>query len=167
VTDYTGTVKSVRASPGAAFPFVNPMAHGQQASYSLMKIDGIVETYCARLAGTQYAAIGTDTYTYTLFKAPRKCIVRACYIIDPFGQTVDATNYNTYELIKTGPVTMCSRTDQYSISQLVPWEVSLAATSANRTLAAGNTVTLKISGTVLGKPITDGAWVVVVCELTE
>lgn len=160
----TGTVKTTFPPAGSLFPVVNPWLQFVPSSYSTQKIDGIVEVFAAQLVGVS-TAISTDDYTYTLFVAPEAYIVRGCFIVDPVGLAVDSTNYNTYQLLKSSTV-MCQRTDQYGISQYIPMEITLASTLANHTLAAGDTVSLKITGSSSGKVINNGLWVFVICERT-
>jgi len=108
-------------------------------------------------------AIGTDDYIYTAFKSPRAMIIMGCWLVDPVGISVDATNYNTYTLIQSG-TTVCSMTSARGIIANLPKEVPLANTEANRTLIAHEEVTFKIAGTVAGAVINENTEVWVICK---
>jgi len=158
MTSYTGVVKAVtHREVSDAFPWVNPWNRVRMASWRNRRV------YVAQLTGTA-AVIGTDDYTFTIFLADRALVVDACFVIDPIGIGVDATNDNNFTLTKTGAVTMCQQSTAYSIVANEPFEITRANTVANRTLAAGNTVTMVIDGDTLGQVINHGTLVFVVCS---
>lgn len=115
-----------------------------------------------RIAQTT-AAIATDDYTYTVFHTPRAMVIMGCWIVEPVGLSVDATNYNTFELIQSA-TTVCSKTSAYGLIANLPVEIPLANTLANRTLVVEEDVTLKITGTAAGRIIHEGTEVWVVCR---
>lgn len=154
---YTGVVKAIPLREiGEAFPMQNPLNHYGvvAANYRNRRV------YTAQL--TDVAVIGTDDHTFTLFVADRALIVDACFIVDPEGLSVDATNYNTMQLYNS-TTKLCEATTAYGVVANEPMELTRANTVANRTLAAADTVTLKITGTVLGRPI-NALLVFVVCS---
>jgi hypothetical protein len=114
--------------------------------------------------GAAQAAIGTDDYTFTILdRARRALVVDSCWVIDPDGIAPSGTVYNTYQ-VYNGAVKMCEQTSVYGVVSNEPFEISRANTVANRTLAAGDAVTLKITGTSTGKPIALGTRVFLVCS---
>lgn len=131
---------------GSMYPMVNPKFNAYGVAIP-RKTKRIVEAY--RLAGTA-AAIGTDVDTYTLFTTDDVRTLVAAYVLDPVGLGVDATNYNTFVISKTGPVTMASRSTAYGFTANELHEITLANTVAHRTLAATNVVYLVVTGTVAG-----------------
>lgn len=156
MASYTGTVKSVRPDPGELFPLVNPHMQNHTPANRLT-----LQVYAAELKGTS-SAIGTDDYTYTLFVAGRSLVVAACYVVDPVGLSVDVNNYNTLTLYND-TTKLCEATTKYGLVAHLPFELTRANSVANRTLSAGDTVTLKIAGTSSGRVITPNTKVYVVC----
>ena len=158
MTSYTGVVKSVQhVEMSDAFPWNNPWNISTLNSWRNRRV------YVAELTGTA-AAIATDDYTFTLFLADRILVVDACFVLDPIGIGVDATNDNNFTLTKTGSVTMCQQSTAYSVIKNEPWEITRANTVANRTLAAGNTVYMVVDGDTAGQVINHGTLVFVVCS---
>jgi hypothetical protein len=158
MTSNTGTVRNVFQSPGELFPWVN--THTQDV---LPKAASAYhwEVYEIELTGTA-AAIGTDDYTFTAFYSPRAMVLATAFIVDPVGLSVDATNYNTFEVIQSS-TTGLSITTAYGILPNIPREIAPAATIANRTLTAHEAVTVKVTGTVAGRIINYGTKVYIVC----
>ncbi len=160
MTSYTGTQKVFRGPETEwmrAMLQINPVADSASTS---VRWEPLVFKF--RIAETK-TAIGTDDYTYTAFVAPRAMVVMGCWLVDPVGVSVDATNYNTYTLIQSA-TTVCSVTSARGIVAYLPKEVSLANTEANRTLTAHETVTFKIAGTSSGAVINENTEVWVVCK---
>jgi hypothetical protein len=159
MSSYTGTVKAIPLQGfGDCFPFVNSLNHYRMPSeYRNRRV------YTAELTGA--AAITTDDYTFSLFIADRALEVDACFVVDPTGVEPDTSNYNTWVLRNaTDGVTMCSQTSAYGIVANEPWEITRANTVTNRTLAAGESVTLVITGTSSGEVINYNTKVFVVCK---
>ena len=159
MTSYTGVVKSVtHREMSDAFPWVNPWNIVWNGTWRNRRV------YMAELTGTA-AAIATDDYTFTIFVADRALVVDACFVIDPIGVAVDATNDNNFTLNNyTDTVTMCQASTAYSVVANEPWEITRANTVANRTLAAADVVTLVIDGDTAGQVINHGTLVFVVCS---
>jgi len=154
MASYTGTVKKYWKK-GTEFPMFNPELCPSRHRYWQSEI------FVIKLAG--HAAIGTDDYTYAVFTAPRGLVVEAVYLIDPVGLAVDLTYYNTFELIANA-VTMASVTTEYGWKAYQPVEIRLASVVVNRTLAAADAVTLKITGTSNGVAINADTEIWVVCS---
>jgi len=158
MASYTGVVRDVRPYPGELFPWVNPHTHAgipkAAARYTW-------EVFEIELTGTA-AAIGTDDYTFTAFVAPRGLVVATAFVVDPVGLSVDSTNYNTF-LVWDGTTSMLSVTTAYGVLPNMPVEIRPANTIANRTLVAGTTIYVKITGTVAGRIINHGTRVYIVC----
>ena len=156
MTSYTGTLKTLPRPQGDLFPLVsgwrNPDSiHAwQQRDVFYVQLDGV-------------AAIGTDDYTYTIFKAPRAYTLIAAYLVDPTGLSSDAVNFNTFSLYN-GATLLCQRDTGHGFPAMEPVEIVLAAAAANRALAEDDEVTLEIAGTADGRVINDGTWIFVVCE---
>lgn len=157
---YTGTCHplSVGDSMGDSYPLINAFLRNVAPGRTTKR-----KVFGFRLVGTS-AAISTDEYTYTLHVTNRARILLGAYIIDPIGLSVDATNYNTFAVKKTGAVTMCSMTTAYGLAANELHEITRANTLANRTLAATNTVTLVITGTVAGRIINPNTLVFLVFD---
>lgn len=155
MTSYTGTVRFVRADPGELFPLVNPHAQVNNPAQRLT-----FEVYVAELKG--YSAIGTDDYTFTVFTAHRSLVICGVFLVDPTGLSVDAVNYNTVTAI-AGSTEIASRTTQYGVTALLPWEVPLTETVANRTLSAGEACKVKFAGASSGRPINHNTRAYIVC----
>ncbi len=158
MTSYTGTVRAITLQGiSDCFPLVNPLnAFSDPAGPRDRRV------YTAMLTGTA-AAIGTDDYTFTLFVADRALIVDACFVVDPIGLDVDTTNDNNFTL-KNSSTTMCAQSTGYGVVANEPWEITRANTVANRTLAAGDTVTLVVDGDTAGQVINHGTMVFVICS---
>jgi hypothetical protein len=157
MTSNTGTVRDVRPSPGELFPFINP--HAQQL---LPKAASAYHWEVFGIELTGASAIATDDYTFTAFVAPRSLVVATAFMVDPVGLSVDSTNYNTVNVYNS-TTKMLERTTAYGVLPNMPWEIIPANTIANRTLAAGDTVTVKITGTVAGRAINHNTKVYIVC----
>lgn len=134
---------------GAMYPMVAPKL-GVMGPVVNRKTRRNVFAY--RLVGTE-AAIATDAYTYALFTTDKIMHLVSAFFLDPTGLSVDATNYNTVAILKTGAVTMASTATTYGVSAGELHEITKANTLANRTLAATNAVTCVITGTVAGRII--------------
>lgn len=130
---------------GGPFPVTGHELTNERGSQVI--VDGAV------LTGTT-AAIGTDTYEFTVYTARRGLLLLACYVVDPVGLTVDVNNYNTIGLYKDS-TKLCEADTRYGIVQQMPMELHRVNSVANRTLSAGDTVTLKITGTNSGRIIND------------
>lgn len=157
MTSSTGTVRAVmHKEMSDAFPWVNPWDISTLSTWRNRRV------YAAMLTGTA-AAIGTDDYTFTLFVADRALVVDACFVVDPIGLSVDATNDNNFTL-KNSSTIMCQQSTAYGVVANEPWEITRANTVANRTLAAGDTVTLVVDGDNSGRVINHGTLVFVVCS---
>lgn len=159
MTSYTGVVRAIPLQGlGDCFPMVNSFNNYRMPSGFRNR-----RVYTAMLTGTA-AAIATDDYTFTLFLADRGLVVDACFVVDPIGLSVDATNDNNFTL-KNSSTTMCQQSTAYGVVANEPWEITRANTVANRTLTAGDTVTLVVDGDTAGRVINHGTMVFVVCSL--
>jgi len=157
MTSSTGVVRAItHKEMSDAFPWVNPWNVSTFGTWRNRRV------YTAMLTGTA-AAIATDDYTFTLFVADRALVVDACFVIDPIGLDVDATNDNNFTL-KNSSTTMCQQSTAYGVVANEPWEITRANTVANRTLAAADTVTLVVDGDTAGQVINHGTLVFVVCS---
>ena len=155
MASYTGVVKSNFVKGPLPFHLPTPDGvHPNLAKYW-------TTIYAVELTG--YSAIGTDDYTYSVFVADRALVVDACFLTDPTGLSVGNINYNTMTL-KNASTTMCSATTAYGIVAGLPMEIARYTTLAERTLAAGDEVTFKITGTVSGRVINHETKVYVVCH---
>lgn len=158
MTSYTGTVRDVLQQPGELFPWIN--SHAQNV---IPKAASAYhwEVFEIELTGTS-AAISTNDYTFTAFVAPRGLVVATAFVVDPVGLSVDSTNYNTF-LVWDGTTSFLSATTAYGILPNVPMEIRPANTIANRTLTAGTTVYVKVTGSSAGRVINYGTRVYIVC----
>jgi hypothetical protein len=145
----TFTILSAGDAAGGKYPLVNPW-FDMVAPVVSRKTKR--QVFAFRLKGTA-AAIATDAYTFTLFTTDKIMHLVSAFIMDPVGLSVDATNYNTFAITKTGPVTMASSTSAYGVSQFELHELTKANTLANRTLAATNVVYCVITGSSAGRII--------------
>jgi hypothetical protein len=159
MSSYTGTVKSIALQGlGDCFPLVNPFNNYRNpGEYRNRRV------YTAELMG--YSALGTDDYTFSLFIADRALEVDACFVVDPVGLEPQASNHNNFTLRNaTDSVTLCAQDTTYGIVANEPFEITRANTVANRTLAAGEEVTLVIDGDASGSAINYNTRVFVVCK---
>ena len=158
----TGTLKKALIMGGEGYPAQNSRNNRQKVAYWMR------ETMKFRLTGYTAAEVAAGTpYTYTLFTVGAAGarligkIIEAVFLVSPEALAEDATNYNTLEVeIDATPV--CARTTALGIRAYEPWEVSVSAVEATRTLAADDVVTLVATATLTASAIADGAeiWLV-------
>jgi hypothetical protein len=147
----TGTCHILGAGDamGSMYPMVAPKVelYGPVVNRKTQR-----NVFAYRLDGV-LTAIATDAYTFALFTTDKIMHLVSAFFMDPTGLSVDATNYNTFEVKKTGGVSMASTTTAYGVSAGELQEITKANTLANRTLAATNAVTLVVTGSTAGRVI--------------
>jgi len=159
MTAYTGEViTSVSHRVPDGWPVKNPW-YSYRAPAAYQNPGRKVALYAIK---DQKTAIGTDSYTYTLFlPGARAVYVDAVYLIDPIGVAADSTNYNTITVMNSA-TTVCSQTTARGIIPGEVFEVTRANTEANRAFEPGATLTMVVTGTASGAVINKETLVVIV-----
>jgi hypothetical protein len=145
----TGTAHplSIGEAMGSMYPIVNPK-YNMIAPVAVRKTKRTVKAF--RLEGTA-AAIATDAYTFALYTSGRAQTLTCAYFLDPVGQANTGAGYNTFELKNATTVaTMASCTTLYGVPADELREITRANAIASMTMAAGDAVTLVITGTSAG-----------------